>query len=108
MESLDPYQRPPEHIRNIYKRYQKMKLQDLDRDGDIVDLEKDLSGLQKRKVSVISEVEPGKLNDAFGKFAGSGRGAHQEKELEVDYVQDPVRVYECRDMPGKRTFYVRS
>ncbi|EAT79378.2 hypothetical protein SNOG_13051 [Parastagonospora nodorum SN15] len=38
MQGLDPHQRPPENIRNVYKKYQKMKAKDLDTDADLVDL----------------------------------------------------------------------
>ncbi|KAF2649788.1 hypothetical protein K491DRAFT_771375 [Lophiostoma macrostomum CBS 122681] len=96
MDSLDPHQRPPEHIRNVYKKYQRMKLQHLDTDDVIVDLENDLPDSQRRRVSVVAELEPGKLNTAFRKFAGSGR----DHEKETENLQKPVQVFEHQDMPG--------
>ncbi|KAF2825208.1 hypothetical protein CC86DRAFT_446623 [Ophiobolus disseminans] len=38
MQHLDPHQRPPDGIRHVYKKYQKMKATDLDGDEVIVDL----------------------------------------------------------------------
>ncbi|KAF2439676.1 hypothetical protein P171DRAFT_422368 [Karstenula rhodostoma CBS 690.94] len=42
MSALDPHERPPEQIRAVYKKYQRMKSDDLEKDTAIVDPERQL------------------------------------------------------------------
>jgi hypothetical protein len=103
MESLDPYQRPPEGIRNVYKRYQKMKPQDLSQDPDIVDLERDLlseSQYGNPKVEVVKVLDVDHLEDAFQKFA-------EGEELHLPITTSmPIPVFEHADMPGRCIFFI--
>ncbi|KAF2009384.1 hypothetical protein BU24DRAFT_473521 [Aaosphaeria arxii CBS 175.79] len=56
MENLDPHQRPPDGIRNVYKKYQKLKLEALNRDAEIVDPH-DPSDAQRSKIAIVQELE---------------------------------------------------
>jgi alkylated DNA repair protein alkB family protein 1 len=106
MQSLDPHQRPPNSIRDVYKKYQRMKPQDLDEDIGIVHIERDLnqdpefahrethsSGARKGKVSIVGKLESEQLTATFRSFAGSYTGDGRPIP--------PVQVYEHKDMPGK-------
>jgi hypothetical protein len=103
MQSLNAYQRPPTSIRDVYKRYQRMEPHHLDEDTGIVHIERDLdldpefahrsTRVQKRKVSVVGELESNQLKATFRSFASSYTG--DEKPI------SSVRVYEHEDMPGK-------
>lgn len=107
MQSLDPHQRPPNSIRDVYKKYQRMKARDLEQEPEIVHLERDLDQdlepghLGKRlprshdtKVSIVNELEPEQLTATFRAFAGSYTDHESVKS---------VPVYEHKDMPG--TFF---
>jgi hypothetical protein len=94
MEHLDPHQRPPDSIKNVYKKYQKIKLKDLDQDLDIVDLPASLHTSAKDKVRIVEEWSGDNLTAAFRAFSG------QDGQT---YTTLPARipVYEHADMPGK-------
>ncbi|KAJ4985346.1 alkylated DNA repair protein AlkB [Stagonosporopsis vannaccii] len=93
MDHLDPHQRPPDSIKHVYKKYQKMKPKDLDKDPDIVDLPDTLHTSAKEQVRIVEEWSGHDLTAAFRAFSG------QEKEA---YAALPARipVYEHVDMPG--------
>jgi alkylated DNA repair protein alkB family protein 1 len=114
MQSLDPHQRPPNDIRDVYKKYQRMKLQDLDGDIGIVHIDQDLnqdpefahretdaSGARKGKVSIVGELESERLTAIFRSFAGSYTGDERP-------ISSSVQVYEHKDMPGKYFSFVCS
>lgn len=95
MQSLDPHQRPPDSIRHVYKKYQKMKLHDLDRDSDILDLSRPLSTSQQTKVLVVKELDLEPVTASFRSFAG---------DIKPEGPTSPPLAYEHRDMPGKGLF----
>lgn len=101
MQALDPHQRPPDSVRDVYKKYQRMKPKDLDGDLGIVHLERDLhrhglSQAQRSKVSIVGQLESARLTAAFRSFASGASDS-------VDYesLDSPVPIYEHGDMPGK-------
>ncbi|KAF2729444.1 hypothetical protein EJ04DRAFT_588821 [Polyplosphaeria fusca] len=91
MDTLDPHQRPPGAIRDVYKRFQKLKPADVDSDTSIVDLERNGSA-GDAQVKVIGELHSSRLNGIFRAFAG-------DDALE-DLVDKPVPVYEHAAMAG--------
>jgi hypothetical protein len=96
MQHLDPHERPPDGIRNVYKKYQKMTPKELDCDADIVDLT-DYSVALPSKVRLIEHVGAKDLEAAFRIFAGSDA----EGELRnLDAVR-AVPIYEYEDLPGR-------
>jgi alkylated DNA repair protein alkB family protein 1 len=94
MEHLDPHQRPPDSIRDVYKKYQKMKLKDLDQDPDIVDLPKDLPTSAKSKVRIVEEWRGQDLTATFRAFSG------QDGQVYTG-LPSTIPVYEHEDMPGR-------
>ncbi|ENH99190.1 hypothetical protein COCC4DRAFT_66729 [Bipolaris maydis ATCC 48331] len=96
MHDLDPHERPPDGIRNVYKKYQKMKLDALNNDPDIVDLAShDASAsTTNTKVHVVKEYATKDLTAIFQAFAGQGVA------LDDMTIPDSVPVYEHDDMPG--------
>ncbi|KAF5854186.1 hypothetical protein GGP41_006948 [Bipolaris sorokiniana] len=96
MHDLDPHERPPDGIRNVYKKYQKMKLNALNNDPDIIDLAShDASAsTTSTKVHVVKEYATKDLTAIFQAFAG------QDVALDVITIPDSVPVYEHDDMPG--------
>ncbi|KAH7397185.1 oxidoreductase [Pyrenochaeta sp. MPI-SDFR-AT-0127] len=94
MQHLDPHQRPPDGIRNIYKKYQKMKLKELDQDQEIIDLSSDASAQSNSKVHVVKEWKGNDLTASFRSFAG------QDEDLQDLNVPESVSAYEHEHMPG--------
>jgi alkylated DNA repair protein alkB family protein 1 len=84
---LDPHQRPPEGIRGVYKRYQKMKPRDLDVDADIVDV--------VQHMRIVKHVGTEHLAQVFRNFLG-------EDAYQLSHDQEPseIATYEHPDMPG--------
>jgi alkylated DNA repair protein alkB family protein 1 len=86
---LDPHERPPEHIRGVYKHYQKMKPRDLDLDVDIVD--------PVQHMRIVGHVGSEHLGQVFCSFLG-------EDSSKLSHDPDPSSgypMYEHDDMPGK-------
>ncbi|KAH6629106.1 hypothetical protein C7974DRAFT_181311 [Boeremia exigua] len=92
MEHLDPHQRPPDGVRDVYKRYQKMKPKQLDQDPDIVDLPNSLHTSAKEQVRIVEEWSGHDLTAAFRAFSG------QDEQYAVLPARIPV--YEHVNMPG--------
>lgn len=97
MHHLDPHQRPPDSIRNVYKKYQKMKLKDIDLDEDIIDLSSDASASLSSKVRVVKQYTAEDLTAIFGSFAGE----EGDQELQATRLPKSIPVYEHDDMPGR-------
>ncbi|OCK86643.1 uncharacterized protein K441DRAFT_691598 [Cenococcum geophilum 1.58] len=95
-QHLDPHEKPPDHIRNVYKKYQKMKLRDLDKDPDIIDFKRGLLEEQKRHIKVIKEYNPEELTAAFRAFEGIQEPTNSQGGL----IDPPILVYEHSHMPG--------
>ncbi|KAL6710133.1 hypothetical protein ACN47E_009924 [Coniothyrium glycines] len=92
MDGLDPHERPPDSIRNIYKKYQKLKSKALDEDENIVDFEHETQALNGSKVRIVKHLESTHLQACFQKFAG---------EPFQDFgPRKNMAVYEHADMPG--------
>ncbi|KAH9876428.1 hypothetical protein J1614_003559 [Plenodomus biglobosus] len=96
MQHLDPHQRPPEGIKAVYKKYQKMKSKELNQDQDIVDIPQVGQLPPDSKIRVVREIETDTLHAAFKAFAGD------DASPPIGHVQDlaAVHVYEHQDMPG--------
>ncbi|KNG47879.1 oxidoreductase domain-containing protein [Stemphylium lycopersici] len=96
MHHLDPHERPPDSIRNVYKKYQKMKLNDLSKDQDIIDLSSSMSASSNSKMRVVREYAVEELTATFRAFAGEGAAA----DLGDMHIPASIPVYEHEDMPG--------
>jgi alkylated DNA repair protein alkB family protein 1 len=100
MQSLDPHQRPPASIRNVYKKYQKMKPKNLETDADVVDVpETPKDGLPAR-VHIVQELDSKSLAEAFCAFAGGdARG-----KVQLRHAASMIPMYAHYDMPGKASW----
>lgn len=96
MQHLDPLERPPDGIRNVYKKYQKMKQHDLEKDADVVDLTNTDDEALPESVRIVREVDVDTLNSAFRAFAGSEADGTLLDQLPTS----PIAVYEHENMPG--------
>ncbi|EKG12796.1 hypothetical protein MPH_10039 [Macrophomina phaseolina MS6] len=89
--SLDPHQRPPDPIRNAYKKYQKLRGAALDDDPELLDLRgrNSVDGLR-----VVRSLSSADLRAAFRAFLADGSTTSSA------LPEEPVPVYEHRCMPG--------
>ena len=94
MEHLDPHQRPPDEIKLVYKKYQKMKPKELDHDADIVDMPDSLNASAKEQVRIVEEWKGHDLTAAFRAFSG-------QDEQTYPALPAKIPVYEHVNMPGK-------
>ncbi|KAF2092275.1 hypothetical protein K490DRAFT_61716 [Saccharata proteae CBS 121410] len=94
---LDAHQRPPDCIRHVYKRYQKMKAEALDHDPDLLDLCRDGTKDHLRQVRVFSQ---SKLDEAFRTFETHGPSASNDSGTDRGPNDGAVSVYEDSSIPG--------
>jgi hypothetical protein len=100
MAHLDPHERPPDGIRNIYKQYQKMKLGDLELDSSIIDLSSHVPASLHSEVRVVAEWRREDVTAAFCAFSG-------EEARDLDAAATSlVPVYEHKDMPGRASCWI--
>ncbi|CAE7213111.1 alkylated dna repair protein [Pyrenophora teres f. teres] len=99
MHHLDPHERPPDGIRNVYKKYQKMGLQQLNQDTEIIDIRDRATASSNSKLHVVKQHEVDQLTATFRAFAGQDVVA-QDLDL-----PSSIPVYEHEDMPGRIVFF---
>ena len=95
MHYLDPHERPPDGIRNVYKKYQKMALQQLNEDPGIIDMSSHATASSNSKVHVVKQHATEQLTATFRAFAG------QELVAQDLDLPSSTAVYEHEDMPGR-------
>ncbi|KAH7069652.1 oxidoreductase [Paraphoma chrysanthemicola] len=92
MQQLDPHERPPDSVRGVYKRYQKMKPKELDANPDVIDLGERTNTPLPKGLHVVQEWEAAHLDEVFSKFSGNA-AKYQPR-------QPSIAVYEHEDMKG--------
>lgn len=98
-QKLDPHQRPPEPIRQVYKKYQKMQPSHLSLDADIIDLPSEPTALLPPKVRIIKELDRANLASAFQTFFKENPDGQNPS-----HGTTPLYVYAHDDLPGKPQF----
>jgi hypothetical protein len=90
---LDARQVPPQGLKELYKRYQKLKIDDLEFDSEILDFKKDppLDGIE-----VLEPIKSSDLASIFRRFAEGENG-------NPSIVQDSP-VYGLKKLPGRDLF----
>ncbi|OMP86621.1 Alpha-ketoglutarate-dependent dioxygenase abh1 [Diplodia seriata] len=98
--SLDAHERPPEHIRNVYKKFQKLRGDALDSDPELLDLRHSTAVDQ---LHVVRSIAPADLRAAFQDFVATTAGSNSFALLDT-----PLPVYEHGHMPGRRNTFDES
>jgi alkylated DNA repair protein alkB homolog 1 len=88
---LDPHARPPEKIKDLYKRFQKLKGNALLKDSDLLDLQRDHAALTK-----IGELSADDLEKTYLAF-------NHKKLLSLKDTIHPLSIYTHEAMPGNNT-----
>lgn len=95
LQSRDPYQKPPESIKAIYKHFQKLSVDAIHEDFKLLDFQRGLNNEQWKK---CREVE--KILGQNVKAACLCLQHHRKQELGPC---SDVPVFEHEDAPGKAT-----
>lgn len=88
---LNPHQKPPEHLRTLYKHYQKLNPADFEKDPDLVDLSHGLDTRHTNMVHCLRTIATATLHEPLSWFG--------EKKMS-DSLSSSVLVYEHAALPG--------
>ena len=94
INSLDAHARPPDIIKRVYKRYQKLTLEAIQSDPTILDFRRGLTNEQQRKIRKVDSV-PSSLMKTACSYLGPTE-AHADAASSVD-----LPVYETEAVPGE-------
>lgn len=87
---LDAHQAPPQGLKELYKRFQRLKIDELDSDPEILDFEK-VQLLDA--VEILEPIKSSLLTSIFSRFAAEDNG-------NLSYIQD-APVYCHKKVPGR-------
>lgn len=95
---LDPFQQPPDSLRKIYKRFQKVNAKDIRICDDIVDMAHSSSDTNTSRLVTSSCLElPTGVHETFAHFA----------RLQSDFT-NTASLYEVSDLPGTQRVHVST
>ena len=94
INSLDAHDRPPEFIKGVYKKYQKLTFESIQSDPAILDFCQGLSCEQQCKVRHVGSVSLSSIDTACSHLRLGE--VHKSAASGVD-----VQVYESKDVPGE-------
>lgn len=97
MSQLDAHQKPPDRFRSLFKRYQKLGLDDLEVDDGIIDISRGLENIHDQLRS-SPESFKGDRERAFRDFL---RPTFDEESVETDAS---MHVYEVEGIPGQLSY----
>lgn len=92
----DAHQRPPEPIKVVYKKYQKMAAASLEADEDILDFAREKTTEHESKLKRVRSIQGDILNDACEAFASG-----EVKPLDLSGSTADVPILEHNQLPGK-------
>lgn len=101
-DHLDAHARPPEDVKRIYKKYQKLKpaLLDAEEEEEIIDIARGLTESQRSQTTITKQYLPSELEDIFLRFErkeSSDQCEHVTGGLDINA---PVPVYQHAACPG--------
>jgi hypothetical protein len=98
---LDAHEAPPLALKELYKRYQRLKFEDLDLDPEVLDFNKDHLG---DDVEVSKPIKSSYLESIFSRFVEA-----DDSKLSI---QEDSPVYIHKRLPGRNlpfcTFFLKS
>lgn len=90
---LDAHEAPPSGLKELYKRYQKLKLEDLAFDTEVLDFSKARLG---DDIEILKPIPSSHLESIFSRFV-------KEEDNNFFITQDAA-VYGYKRLPGKNPF----
>jgi hypothetical protein len=95
LPSLNAHESPPHALKELYKRYQKLKLEDLDFDSKVIDLSKNYIS---DDTVILKPIPLAHLQSIFGRFV-------DEDDKLLATIQDSP-VYSQKRLPGRRFYFM--
>ena len=88
---LDAHQKPPDFLKDIYKKYHKQKREALDHDENIIDFKRGLSKTQKSSFEVKEWMSVKAAQNVFNTFTENNQN---------HILPTRINAYHSRDLPG--------
>lgn len=105
IKGLNAHDRPPERVREVYKKYLKIKLPEIDNDEDIVDLEKlDVDNLPS-PFAISGFLDSKDLRLAFNEFMGRTGNSLSEGDRHGGVLIEDIPIFTHRKVSGKLALY---
>jgi hypothetical protein len=98
---------PPDDLCALFREYQYIPRSNINSDPRIIDFERGLTDAQKRKISVVGEVDRGRAEAVTKTFDQTQRDLGLEVPDTPDSSSDCL-VYEHDDFPGSASPYLHS
>lgn len=101
IKGLNAHDRPPEKVRDVYKKYLKIRLPEVEHDEDIVDLEKlDIDNLP-RSFAISGFLNSKDLRLAFDEFVGKAGSSSTEGDHHGGVFIEDIPVLTHENVSGK-------
>ena len=101
IKGLNAHDRPPEKVRDVYKKYLKIKLAEVDHDEDIVDLEKlDVDNLPS-PFAISGFLDSKDLRLAFDEFVGGSGNSSSEGNNHGGVLIEDIPILTHEKVSGK-------
>lgn len=97
--SLDAHAKPPQGLRDVYKKYQKMPLKGLDSDPSVFDMKNGhMAGFRKADHAREILALPQDIREVITRFLESAHDSHENVDNQFDHE---MHVFEHPDAPGR-------
>lgn len=91
---LDAREQPPQFMKDIFKRFQRLPLSDISTDSQILDFSNDVL---PQGVRLDREISSEDLQSIYRRFVGDGKDFDAPKSQPV---------YSCEALPGRVNFFI--
>jgi len=100
-KTVDGHAKPPEHLRTMYKTYQKSRLRDIDTDDQVFDAHQGhMAGFVPSDSACRVLSFPDDTSQVIARFLENTSSASDEADDRLHY--DTKRVFEHPHVPGRR------
>ncbi|KZF22522.1 hypothetical protein L228DRAFT_260702 [Xylona heveae TC161] len=99
MQHYNAHERPPEKLRAIYKKYQKLTQAQIDADPNVIDFVRGLTPEQKSQLKIIKSIP----EEALRKICSSLNEASDREKSEIIEASNNASVYELEGLPDTQS-----
>ena len=98
--SLDAHAKPPQALRDVYKRYQKMPSKDLSNDMNVFDMHsRHMAGFNSTNDARRLLELPADIRQIIARFLSSATTSNEGHQIQFNHE---MHVYEHPDAPGRQ------
>lgn len=101
MEAFDAHAKPPENIKQVYKRYHKSRSREIQEYSDLIEFDL-ITNAPTTKIPLLREATrlPANLRQLFVDFMQSDRGGYSDSVPAFNFNHETL-AYQVPDLPGK-------